>query len=304
MKVSELRARLKPWMLPIAMVTGVVAHNYMERAEAVAPVFIFVMLLITFCRVSPRELRVTRLSGLLLAVQLGGAVAVYAALRPVSEPLAQGMFICFFCPTATAAPVITGMLGGSVPRLVTYSIIINVVVALLAPPAFSLIAHGGAELTLTQSVAMIASKVVPLILMPLAVAFLLQWKLPKVHHAIGSRQDWSFYIWALSLVIVVGRAVSFVMHEPARELPLMIALAVGAGLMCGVQFAMGRRIGARCGDRIAGAQALGQKNTVLAIWMALTFLDPVASVAPAAYIAWQNTFNSLQLYLHDRKARA
>ena len=58
------------------------------------------------------------------------------------------------------------------------------------------------------------------------------------------------------------------------------------------------------GDKISGAQGLGQKNTVLAIWMAMTYLNPLSSVAPAAYVAWQNTINSWQLYRHQRKIDA
>jgi BASS family bile acid:Na+ symporter len=68
-----------------------------------------------------------------------------------------------------------------------------------------------------------------------------------------------------------------------------------------LQFYIGRRIGRHCGDKIAGAQGLGQKNTVLAIWMSLTFLNPISAVGPAAYVAWQNTINSLQLYFKARK---
>ena len=30
-------------------------------------------------------------------------------------------------------------------------------------------------------------------------------------------------------------------------------------------------------------QALGQKNTVLAIWMAVTYLNPLSSVGPGSY---------------------
>ena len=133
-------------------------------------------------------------------------------------------------------------------------------------------------------------------MLPLAVALCLRRWLPRVHREIGSRQGISFYIWSVSLFIVVGRAVSFVMSEPADRIPEMILLAVGSCAVCCGQFYIGRRIGARYGDKIAGAQGLGQKNTVLAVWMALTFLHPVASVAPASYVAWQNTINSLQLY--------
>ena len=83
-------------------------------------------------------------------------------------------------------------------------------------------------------------------------------------------------------------------------LAALVTLALLALVACAVQFAVGRRIGRACGDRIAGAQGLGQKNTVLAIWMALTYLNPLTSVAPAAYVIWQNTFNSAQLYFRMR----
>ena len=79
-------------------------------------------------------------------------------------------------------------------------------------------------------------------------------------------------------------------------------LALVALVLCLIQFAVGRAIGRRCGDRVVGAQGLAQKNTVLAVWMAWTYFDPVSSVAPAAYIAWQNIINSIQLYLHGRHA--
>ena len=47
------------------------------------------------------------------------------------------MMICFLCPTATAAPVITGMLGGSIERVATYTLASNIAVALLVPPVFT-----------------------------------------------------------------------------------------------------------------------------------------------------------------------
>ena len=249
-------------MLPISMAGGVLFHNFIDRIAVLAPYLIFAMLFITFCRVSPREFRVTRFQWCLLAV-------------------------------------LTGMLGGSVPALITYSLLSNVSVALLAPVLFSMM-DSGADIPFMSSVGMICAKVVPLIVAPLLLALLLRKTAPRLHHRIGDRQSLSFYIWAVSLFIVVGRAVSFVMQEPPSAVPEMIVIALCSGAVCCLQFFIGRRLGARYGDRIAGAQGLGQKNTVLAVWMALTYLHPVASVGPAAYVAWQNTINSAQLYYKIR----
>lgn len=299
MTKSNFRTQIKPWILPIAMLFGMLFHNFMDKVEFMAPYLIFIMLFITFCRINPNELRVTNLSLSLISIQLFGALALFFAISPLSVDVAQGTFICIFCPTATAAPVITGMLGGSVPRLATFSLISNIMVAITAPFLFSLI--GSTDMPIATSIATIAMKVMPLILVPLITALALRRIAPKVHAAVATRQSLSFYIWALSLFIVVGRAVSFVINEPWEKVPEMIVIALCSLVACCLQFYYGRRIGRACGDKITGAQGLGQKNTVLAIWMALTYLNPISSIGPAAYVAWQNTINSIQLYLHQKK---
>ena len=299
-KFAIIRQRIKPWMLPISMVAGILFHDFIDSVQFLAPYLIFTMLFITFCRVRPEEFRVTALSWGLIAVQILGAIGLYFAILPYSEDVAQGTFICVFCPTATAPPVITGMLGGSVPRVATYSIISNLCVAILAPIIFTLMGSG-AEISFFSTLLTISSKVIPLIIAPLVLALVILRVAPKIHRAVAQKQAVSFYIWAVSLFIVVGRAVSFVMQEPPEAVPEMIVLALFSGAVCCAQFWIGRKIGRRCGDRIAGAQGLGQKNTVLAIWMALTYLHPIASVAPAAYVAWQNTINSAQLYFKAKK---
>ncbi len=115
-------------------------------------------------------------------------------------------------------------------------------------------------------------------------------------------QPLSFYLWSVSLIVAVGRSVSFAMAEPADKIPEMALIAATAGVVCLAQFAIGRRIGGRFGDKISGAQGLGQKNTILAIWLALTFLNPISSIGPAAYVAWQNIINSAQIFRHSRQS--
>ena len=139
-----------------------------------------------------------------------------------------------------------------------------------------------------------------MIVAPLAVALIMRRITPKVHSTLAHHSGISFYIWAVSLVIVVGNSVSRVLSEPPQMIPVMLSLALVSLIFCLAQFKIGRILGRRFFDSVAGAQSLGQKNTVLAVWMALTWLNPVVSVAPAAYVAWQNTVNSLQIYLKQK----
>lgn len=297
MKTSEKLARLKPWILPIAMGCGVVLHSVIDSVQFLAPYLIFAMLLITFCRIRPTEFRLSTLAWSVVAVQIIGGIVTYYAIAPFSNDLAEGTMICFLCPTATAAPVITAMLGGSIAVLVAISILSNIALAIVGPAFLAFINEGtGLELSFFDAFLKILSLVGPMIIGPMAAAFLLLWIAPKAHKTLADHQSLSFYIWAVSLILVVGRAVSFAMAEPPDRIPEMIALAFLAGFACFAQFFIGRRLGLRFGDKIAGAQGLGQKNTVLAVWLATSYLNPISSIAPAAYIAWQNSINAFQIY--------
>ena len=260
------------------------------------------MLLITFCRVNISEFRITALTWQVVGVQMIGCVVLYFSIAPFDSVLAQGAMLCFLCPTATAAPVITAMLGGSIITLVAISVLSNVWAALFAPLMFTIaLGDNGLNIDFLATFGTIMAKVGPMIVGPMVLALLLRIVAPKVHRFIHDNQSISFYLWSIVLIIVVGRVTTFALSEPSERIPQMIILTIAAGIICAIQFIVGRRLGRRHGDAVAGAQGLGQKNTLLAVWMALTFLDPLASIAPAAYIIWQNSFNSLQIWLKARR---
>ena len=301
MSVSVVQQRLKPWVLPIAMVAGALFHETITVLSPLVPYLIFTMLFITFCRISPSQIRFTAAMLRLLCVQMVGSILFFVILKPFSLPLAQAVFICVFCPTATAAPVVTGMLGGNVAKVAAYSIFVNIAVALAAPFLFIWIGAGENELSFCEEFLSICKRVAPLIVLPLLCVFLLYRIAPRIHEAVKNVQSISFYLWAVSLIIVVGKSVSFILAEPSSAIMLMVAMALFALIVCVVQFYVGRKIGASDGDKVSSAQSLGQKNTVLAIWMSLTYFNPISSIGPAAYIIWQNGINSAQLYFKMKK---
>lgn len=301
MKEFHIRKFLKTWMLPISMIGGIIFHEIIGYLEFLTPYLIFLMLTITYTRVNTSEFRITRFQWNLLLVQMLGSWLAYFALLPFSEPVATAAFICVFMPTATAAPVVTGMLGGSVTKLATYSLLSNLTVAFTAPVFLSIVNDSGRNIPFSDSFTTICAQVVPLLVLPLVVAILMRHSSPRLHRSISGHQSISFWLWAVALFIVMGRAVSFMIRQPLSELPVMIGMALASLAVCCLQFIIGRKVGARLGDRISGAQGLGQKNTILGIWMALTYLHPLVSIGPAAYIVWQNTINSYQLY---RKAKS
>ena len=288
--------KIKPYMMPIAITVGAIFYKFFDTLSYLTPYLIFVMLFLTYCNLKLNQMRLSRLHLWLILIQMLGSLGVYLLLAPVNITIAQGAMICVLAPTGTAAPVITGMLKGNVASLTAYSLISNMCVALAAPVIFSLVGCYQ-NLPFLDSFLAISQRIIVLLFFPFGLAMLLQKFIPSIATKIGSFSGLSFYLWSLALCIVTGRTVVFILKQDGSSHLIEVLVALVALLMCIVQFVVGRGIGKRYDDTVAGGQGLGQKNTILAIWMAQMYLNPIASIGPGAYVLWQNIINSYQVWL-------
>ncbi|MDR1722596.1 MAG: transporter [Tannerella sp.] len=293
---------LKDWALPLAMATGALTNEWVSRLAFLTPYLIFVMLIVTFCKISLKEIRFHRAHVWLLVIQLACSIGLYYALLPFDSVVAQGALLCVLAPTATAAAVITGMLGGNVGFLTAYVLFCNVAVAVAAPVYFSL-TGAGSGMGFLESVWYICQKVFPLLILPLFIALPMRKVAPRLQRLIVSIPKLAFYLWVIALLIVTGNTVNFMFHHQSAEFSTEWGLIGVSLVLCCMQFLVGRKIGRYYGDPISSGQGLGQKNTILAIWMAQTYLHPLTGLAPAGYIIWQNIINSYQLWRKNRKKR-
>ncbi|HNW52085.1 MAG TPA: hypothetical protein PKH79_13450 [Prolixibacteraceae bacterium] len=294
--------KIKDLILPIAIVLGLFFHRFFATINGVTPFLIFVMLYFTLCSIDVKKMRVTWLHAWILLFQIGISLGVYLLIRPFNEVLAQGALAVIVAPTATSAPVVAAMLGADLSTMVTSTLLGNFAVALVSPIYFSWTGIH-AELPFFQSSWLVLSKVIPMIVLPFIMAILTQRFLPTLSASITKRKNISFYLWSVSLTIVIGCTIESIFKMDRSQTEILIFMGLVSILICAGQFAFGRWIGKRYGDRVAGGQSVGQKNTVLAIWMAQTYLTPLSSVVPALYVLWQNLFNSYQLILKSRNEK-
>lgn len=301
MKLS--RQNIRTIAMPLAMIVGVALCRPLGVVEEVTehtltPLLIAAMLFITFCRVDIRQMRLSWSHLWMLLIQFVGAAIVYFAVTPLlGETVGQGAMICVMAPIAMAAVVIGGMLGGNVTMMVTYNLICNLVTAIIAP--YMLHAFGDGSCTFTQIIARVA----PTLVAPFVVAQFCRWLLPKVAAWFSSHSSISFYLWLISLILVMGRTTVFIIDTKDADPMVEIELALVALVLCIAQFRAGHYLGRYTGDVVATTQSVGQKNTIFAIWLSLNFLNPIASIAPTAYIVWQNLINSWQMWKHENKKR-
>lgn len=289
------RHTIKTISMPMAMMVGALLCRPLEALEAASgnvltPTLIGAMLFLTFCRVDIRQMRPRWVHLAMLLFQFVGSVAVYHLVAPLlGQTVGQGAMICVLAPIAMAAVVIGGMLGANVATMATYSLICNLVTAFVAPTILH--AYGTGSCTFAE----IIGRVAPTLIAPFVLGQLCRYVWRRGAEWFASHSQLSFYLWLFSLILVIGRTTCFILDTEADPY-VEVMLAIVALVICLVQFGVGRTLGRMSGDVVAGGQSLGQKNTVLAVWMALNFLDPVASVAPTAYIVWQNLVNSYQIY--------
>ena len=310
---------LKDWTLPIAMAAGAGGYFLFHYAGFLAPLkpavwvavdiltpsLIFIQLFLTFCKIDLKDLRLTKWHWIILAFQTVSALVMAAVLilvpmNEVYREIFEGAMVCLICPTATAAAVVTDKLGGSAARITLYNLMSNLLTAVFVPVVFPLI-EVHSELGFFPAFLKILSKVFPLLICPFLLAVLLKYIWPKAHDFFKARAGIAFYLWAVALALAIGQTVRS-MHNSTAPAAVLWMIAGAALLTCIVQFWFGKRTGKALGDTITAGQALGQKNSVLAIWMAYTYLNPISSLAPGTYAVWQNIFNSWQLWRRNHNS--
>lgn len=292
--------KIKSYMMPIAMTIGIIFYDWLSHLGFITPYLVAIMLFISYCTLSLKDIRITRLHIYLISIQLFGSFIAYIIVNLFDPVVAQGVMICILAPTATSAIVITGMLGGNMSSLASYSLLSNMCVVIFAPLAFTLIGSNS-NILFWESFFIIFGRVFLILLLPFALSIILQKTFPLAHEMVRRKQGVSFYLWSIALTIVTARTVKFILSQEDGNYMIEITIASLSLLVCCLQFLIGRKLGRKFNDTVAGGQGLGQKNTVLAIWMAQTYMNPISSIGPGAYVLWQNIINSYQVWRKRRQ---
>ncbi len=273
----------------------------------IQPWLIFTMLFVTFCKVNPKDLKFNPWMLWLALIQVGCFVILalplilFASMGGPSSvtqwnswhSIIEGGMLCLICPTATAAAVVTGKLGGSITNNTTYTILINFIVAIIIPTFVPLL-NPDSDLGFIKSFFLIIGKVFPLLFCPFLLALVVRYTSERLLHKITHIKDLALYLWAFGLTFAIMVSVKSIWESHAA-LWVLASICIISGLSCLFQFWAGRKIGHRYEDAITAGQALGQKNTVFLIWCGYTFFDPLSSIAGGFYSVFHNLWNSYQL---------
>jgi len=304
---------VKNWTLPLAISLGTLLYLLFAltpalEAEALwfgqffntfLPACMFAVLFVTFCKVDFHALKIVPWhlwETVAQLIMVGFLTGLILYLHPEGDTLIllEGVLACVVCPCASAAPVVTQKLGGSLEDITSYTFLSNILTSLLIPLCFPLIAPASG-LTFLPAFFLILQKVCLVLVAPMLLAFIVKHTMHRLHRIIISINDLSYYLWALSLMVVSGTTAKNIAHA-GTSWSFMAWIACLSLFFCFLQYVVGRRIGHRFNCRIEAGQGLGQKNTAFAIWTAYTYLHPLSSIGPGFYILWQNLYNALEIW--------
>ncbi|MBR0533842.1 MAG: bile acid:sodium symporter [Bacteroidales bacterium] len=316
--MSRLVTFLKNWALPVSMVAGVAAYFifaalHLPPAAHVAanklvgflqPALLFCMLFLSFSKIDPKTVRFRPWHLWMLLIQ-GGTyllMVLLLVLTDFSESvdiLIESFMLCMICPTATAAVVVTDKLGGDMASTVTYTMLINVLTAFLISISVPLL-NPDTTMSFGQALGTMMGKVFSVLVLPLILAVLVRYLMPKVNKLVCKPKDLAFYLWTICLALALTLTTRSLVHTDIAWY-YIVGIGVISALTCVLQFVLGHRIGERYSDRVTAGQSFGQKNTMFLIWVAYTFMNPVTSLAGGLYSIWHNLYNSWQLYKEREK---
>ncbi|GHV20081.1 transporter [Planctomycetales bacterium] len=286
---------IRPLSIPVALAAGALLTDA-RAGVPYLPYFIMGMLFIALLPVNLHDLHFRRQHWYLVgAGLLSGIIPWLIAQKFGTNDWLEMLFFCQLAPVASAMTTVVSFLRGKVGFCATAFVVDNLFIAVALLFFLPTMRATGGEpldelaLNIGQSLGMI-----------FAVPFVLAQLARRLYPPVG---EWSakyklgrvaFTLWWLVLFIVGAYTVDFLHHSGAVSGGQMLRVALLSLALCGFNFTLGYYLGGKEFPREC-SQALGQKNTIFAIYLALAFANPVVAMAPIFYLLWQNLWNAWQL---------
>lgn len=292
--------RVRSLGMVAAFLVGGIFHAEFSRLQWWLPIGIAFMLTITFIGIDTAKLKPRMMHlWVLLGIEVIG-LGFFALARAAGYPvLAESLYYCGAAPIAAACPIIINIMRGNVEFTTTAMVLSHAVYALFTPFILPLVlpeAHMGYG----ELVAMVAGQLASVLAAPAVLSVLMRVVYPPCRFWAPKLKDVSLFFWIGNLTIVSACGVDRIV---ARGYGFweMFPMALGALAICAAGFLSGYRLGYPRLKREC-SQCLGQKNTVLTLYMAgQDYATPLAYIGPVFYVFCHNMANALQIALSQRE---
>lgn len=269
------------------VLTAVIRYNLM------------VMLFFTFITVTfnPNLLRLDHFK--VLAANIILPIVVFLLVRIWDVETAMALLVIGLAPTAAGAPVITTFLKGRVDHVTVSILLLSPAMALLIPFFLPLVLSSGA---VEIQVLDVLIPVFTVVFVPLVLSFLIKKVMPLAIPYIAKASKVNFYLFLFNVFIASAKATDFIRNDEQANWVSILSIGIGVTVLGLILFQLGERLGVP-ELKLENSMSLGRKNTMFALWLALTFVGPLAALGPMLYILFQNIYHSIAMYQLDQREK-
>ncbi len=277
--------------------------NETGHAGLVVPPMIMLMLLFSFIDVKfGRESTGwshLRIPLFMVALASGAYFAVLALTELLTgtpnQNFAVMAFLIGMSPTANAAPVITSLLKRREDYVTLSVVLTNLFAAFALAPLVALVIGSAIEIDTLG----LAWKTALLIGSPFALSVIFRNFLPRAAAFVRRWKILSFYLWMVMLFTVCAQSSAYICAQENLSPLILVEIFAISATMCALNFFGGFCLGEPKFRREC-SQSIGQKNTMLMLWVGLAFFNPIVALGPTFYVVCHNLWNSWQLRHADR----
>ncbi|MEM9917676.1 MAG: hypothetical protein AAF990_06250 [Bacteroidota bacterium] len=259
---------------------------------------LMVMLVFAFVQIKFRRDLVQLQHLWIVLCNLALGLFAYAATRWLGPTISMAAFCVCIAPTAAAAPVIAVFLRTRIDFVTISVLMTSPAIAAVLPfllPQLLEVDQPIAVLDVMLPIAMIVG-------VPLLLSYLLKQVGPVATKWIQRYKTIPFYLFLANIWVASGRATYFIRYETNGQYSELWIIGLVVAILCLLNFKLGEWILGK-EAAYAGGLSLGRKNSMFVLWLALTFVNPMAALGPIFYILYQNIYNGIQIYQVEKKNR-
>jgi BASS family bile acid:Na+ symporter len=280
----------KSILIFIAIILGCIftfghAYTYLIRYN------LMIMLFYAFLNIKVNFSLFSNIHYQLILINITLPILLYLAISPFDENLALTALLITIIPTAVAAPVVAELLRTDIGKVTVSVLLTNPIIALILPLILTYLLKVGGDIPIVELVL----PVLILVFVPLILSQLVQMIQPAIGKTLLRYNYISFLLFLCNLFIACGNASNFIQTNQEIGAELLFKMVLLTIILCVLQFQIGQYIG-RKNNPLSFSLALGRKNTMLGLWLAITYLKPVLALGPICYIIIQNIYNSIQIW--------
>jgi bile acid:Na+ symporter, BASS family len=285
---------MKTLLLIATIFVGIIfpfAHSYSFMIKYL----LMIMLFFSFLKMDVKREHFSKSHVIILLINLIVPIFAYFLILSFNLELAQVVFITAIAPTAIASPIIVSLLNGKIEFTVISILVTNFCIAFLLPILLPAILINSASISVIDVLVPVAT----IFLIPYGLAQLVKHYSEKLKTTFLRSNKYIFYILVININLGTSKASEYIKQEMSFADPIIYQIGIASLLLCILYFYLGRVVTPR-ELKIEGGQSLGQKNNGFTVWVALTFISPLAVLGPVFYILFQNIYISWQL--HSKKS--